>query len=114
MLYGAPLRVQARSPHGSPRQGFLSQRERLPLHPAAGAGYRTVTVPGVFSTPNLATLPAGFKPQPSPFGVTFSGPAFSEPKLIGYASALEQVTPHRAATSSVPKSRRSSRGAAPG
>jgi amidase len=68
----------------------------------ARAGYPSVIVPGGFFTPSLANLPAGFKPQPSPFGVTFSGPAFSEPKLIGYAYALEQATHHRVPSASVP------------
>jgi amidase len=39
--------------------------------------------------------------------VTFSGPAFSEPKLIGYAYALEQATKdtpghHRVPSTKVP------------
>ena len=38
---------------------------------------------------------AGFGALPSPFGATFSGPAFSEPKLIGFAYAFEQATHHR-------------------
>lgn len=61
----------------------------------ARAGYPSVIVPGGFFAPTLARLPAGFTPEPSPFGVTFSGPAFSEPKLIGYAYAFEQATHHR-------------------
>ncbi len=61
----------------------------------ARAGYPSVIVPGGFFVPTLASLPAGFTPQPSPFGVTFSGPAFSEPKLIGYAYAFEQATHYR-------------------
>lgn len=68
----------------------------------ARAGYPSVIVPGGFFTPTLGGVPAGFVPKPSPFGVTFSGPAFSEPKLIGYAYALEQATHHRAPSSSVP------------
>jgi amidase len=60
-----------------------------------------VIVPGGFF-PNPATLPASFKAQPSPFGVTFSGPAFSEPRLIGYAYAFEQATHHRVPSPSVP------------
>jgi amidase len=68
----------------------------------ARAGYPSVIVPGGFFTPNLALLPAGFKVQPSPFGATFSGPAFSEPKLIGFAYALEQATHHRVPSPSVP------------
>ena len=71
-------------------------------NPPARAGYPSVIVPGGFFTPTLASLPAGFTPQPSPFGVTFSGPAFSEPKLIGYAYAFEQATHHRVPSPNVP------------
>lgn len=67
----------------------------------ARAGYPSVIVPGGFF-PNPAALPAGFDARPSPFGVTFSGPAFSEPRLIGYAYALEQATHHRVPSPSVP------------
>jgi len=35
-------------------------------------------------------------------GVTFSGPAFSEPNLIGYAYAFEQATHHRVSPQSTP------------
>jgi len=64
----------------------------------ARAGYPSVIVPGgFFPNPNGV---AGTKP--SPFGVTFSGPAFSEPKLIGYAHAFEQATQHRVPPESTP------------
>jgi amidase len=71
----------------------------------ARAGYPSVIVPaGFFPNGAAATLP---NPQPSPFGATFSGPAFSEPKLIGFAYALEQATKdvaghHRVPSSKVP------------
>ncbi len=69
----------------------------------ARAGYPSVIVPGGFFAPTFSVpMPAGFTPKPSPFGVTFSGPAFSEPKLIGYAYALEQATHHRVPSPSVP------------
>jgi amidase len=71
-------------------------------NPPARAGYPSVIVPGGFFTPTLALLPPGFTPQPSPFGVTFSGPAFSEPKLIGFAYAFEQATKHRVPPASAP------------
>jgi amidase len=71
-------------------------------NPPARAGYPSVIVPGGFFHPILPGLPPGFTPQPSPFGVTFSGPAFSEPRLIGYAYALEQATHHRVTSPSVP------------
>ena len=67
----------------------------------ARAGYPSVIVPAGFF-PNPASLPAGFNAQPSPFGVTFSGPAFSEPKLVGYAYAFEQATHHRVPSPNVP------------
>jgi amidase len=62
----------------------------------AKAGYPSITVPGGF-------LPA-VEPitEPTPSGVTFSGPAFSEPRLIALAYAFEQATKHRVAPASVP------------
>src|SRR5712691_9879165 len=68
----------------------------------ARAGYPSVIVPGGFFPNPASGLPAGFNARPSPFGVTFSGPAFSEPRLIGYAYALEQATHHRVPSPSVP------------
>jgi len=53
-----------------------------------------VIVPAGFF-PNPAAVPPSFGALPSPFGATFSGPAFSEPKLIGFAYAFEQATHHR-------------------
>ncbi|MDN4086981.1 amidase family protein [Paenibacillus polymyxa] len=49
----------------------------------ARAGYPSVAVP------------AGFKDNGRPFGVTFAGKAFSEPMLIRIAFAYEQRTKHR-------------------
>src|SRR6267142_2889215 len=68
-------------------------------NPPARAGYPSVIVPaGFFPNPSKASIDAAdptFDPKPSPFGATFSGPAFSEPKLIGFAYAYEQATHHR-------------------
>jgi amidase len=65
-------------------------------NPAARAGYPSVIVPaGRFPNPAKTSIDAAdptFNPKRSPFGVTFSGPAFSEPKLIGFAYAYEQAT----------------------
>jgi len=63
---------------------------------AARGGYPSVIVP--FATvPNNAppAFPAGFDPQPAPFGVTFTGMACSEPRLIALAYAFEQATKRR-------------------
>jgi len=62
----------------------------------AKAGYPSIVVPGGF------TPPAGAVINPAPFGVTFTGRAFSEPRLIALAYAFEQATMHRQAPASVP------------
>lgn len=62
----------------------------------AKAGYPSITVPGGFVP---ATAPIE---NPFPSGVTFSGPAFSEPTLIGLAYAFEQATHHRRPPASTP------------
>ena len=36
------------------------------------------------------TVPAGYSEEGEPFGITFSGRAYAEPELIGYAYAFEQ------------------------
>src|SRR5262249_263332 len=61
----------------------------------ARAGYPSLIVPGGFFPNPAGGLPANFNAKPSPFGVTFTGPAFSEPKLIGFAFAFEQATHNR-------------------
>ncbi len=63
---------------------------------AAKPGYPTVIVP--FGTvPNSPTppLPNGFHAKPAPFGVSFTGMACSEPRLIELAYAFEQATKKR-------------------
>lgn len=62
----------------------------------AKAGYPSIVVPGGF------TPPAGAVINPAPFGVTFTGRAFSEPTLIALAYAYEQATKHRQAPASAP------------
>src|SRR5258706_7813306 len=72
-------------------------------NPPARAGYPSIVVPAGF-VPNPAgapppflpptPFPEGFDAKPAPYGVTFSRPAFSEPKLIRFAYALQQATRH--------------------
>jgi amidase len=62
----------------------------------AKAGYPSVTVPGGFLPPDGTIV------NPFPSNVTFSGPAFSEPKLIALAYAFEQATRHRRPPASTP------------
>jgi amidase len=63
---------------------------------AAKPGYPTVIVP--FGTvPNAPTpaLPDGFDARPGPYGVSFTGMACAEPRLIELAYAFEQATRRR-------------------
>jgi len=68
----------------------------------ARPGYPSVTVPYAFipvgqgQGTGAAAFPAGFDPKPAPFGVTFTGTACSEAKLIELAYAFEQATKKRA------------------
>ena len=63
---------------------------------AARPGYPTVIVPFAM-VPNAPApaFPAGFDPRPSPYGVSFTGRACSEPRLIALAYAFEQATRRR-------------------
>lgn len=65
----------------------------------ARPGYPTVTVPytrlPVAAGSGANAFPAGFQPEPAPFGVSFTGTKCSEPKLIALAYAFEQATRRR-------------------
>jgi len=63
---------------------------------AARPGYPTVIVPFAF-VPNepAPAFPAGFDARPAPHGVSFTGTACSEPRLIALAYAFEQATRRR-------------------
>jgi amidase len=75
---------------------------------AAKPGYPTVIVPYGFVA-NVPfgsggpgggapqTYPDGFNPKPAPYGVSFTGMACSEPRLIEIAYAFEQATRKRVA-----------------
>jgi amidase len=62
----------------------------------AKAGYPSIVVPGGYVPPVAPVA------NPTPFGVTFSGRAFSEPTLIGLAYAFERATRHRLSPESAP------------
>ena len=63
---------------------------------AARPGYPTVIVPFAFAqTEPDPPMPDGFDPKPRPFGVSFTGMACSEPRLIELAFAFEQATMRR-------------------
>ena len=63
---------------------------------AAKPGYPTVMVPNAL-VPNAPTpaFPEGFNARPAPFGVSFTGMACSEPRLLELAYAFEQATKKR-------------------
>lgn len=65
---------------------------------AARPGYPTVIVPFAL-VPNAPTpaFPQGFNARPAPFGVSFTGGACSEPRLLELAFAFEQATKRRVA-----------------
>jgi amidase len=54
--------------------------------------------------PNAPTprFPTGFDAKPQPFGVSFTGMACSEPKLIELGYAFERATKRRALPPSTP------------
>ena len=63
---------------------------------AARVGYPTVIVPAGF-VPNAPTpaFPAEFTARPAPYGVSFTGVACSEPRLIALAYSFEQASKRR-------------------
>jgi amidase len=64
---------------------------------AAKPGYPTVIVPFgmVPNAPPSFPFPETFQAKPAPFGVSFTGMACAEPRLIGLAYAFEQATRRR-------------------
>lgn len=61
---------------------------------AARPGYPTIIVPFAM-IPNTGLFPDGFDPKPSPFGISFTGMACSEPRLIELGYSFEQATKRR-------------------
>jgi amidase len=70
---------------------------------AARPGYPTVIVPFAL-VPNRPPIefPSAFNASPQPFGVSFSGLACSEPKLLELAYGFEQATRGRVAPAAAP------------
>jgi len=70
---------------------------------AARPGYPSVMVPFAM-VPNEPTppFPAGFNARPAPYGVSFTGLACSEPRLIALAYAFEQATKRRVPPAATP------------
>jgi amidase len=63
---------------------------------AARAGYPTIIVPfALVENLSFPPFPEGFEAKPGPFGVSFTGLACSEPRLIELGYAFEQATKRR-------------------
>lgn len=63
---------------------------------AARPGYPTVIVPfALLPNEPAPPFPEGFAARPTPFGVSFTGLACSEPRLLALAYAFEQATKRR-------------------
>ncbi len=71
---------------------------------AARPGYPTVIVPFgmVPNAPAQSPFPPGFDAKPAPLGVSFTGMACSEPRLLELAYAFEQATKRRVPPPSTP------------
>lgn len=70
---------------------------------AARPGYPTVIVPfGMVPNAPTPPFPDGFDVKPAPFGVSFTGLACSEPRLIELAYSFEQATKRRVPPPSAP------------
>jgi hypothetical protein len=63
---------------------------------------RVVVPGGTFKNVVTPPFPDGFNAKDGQAGVTFSGRAFGEPKLIGLAYAFDQATHFRTPPSSAP------------
>jgi len=63
---------------------------------AAKPGFPTVIVPfGLVPNSPTPPFPVGFEATPTPMGVSFTGMACSEPKLLELGYAFEQATKRR-------------------
>ena len=70
---------------------------------AAKAGHPTVIVPfGMVPNAPAVAFPAGFDAKDQPYGVSFTGTACTEQRLIDLAYGFEQATKRRVAPSSAP------------
>lgn len=70
---------------------------------AARPGYPTVIVPfAMVANPPEPPFPEGFTPAPMPMGISFTGMACSEPRLIELAYAFEQLTKRRQVPPNMP------------
>ena len=73
----------------------------LAVSASALAGDLQTSIANVAQFPDVI-VPAGVTEDKMPVTISFIGPAYSEPKLLGYAYAYEQATHHRVSPSTTP------------
>jgi amidase len=104
MRYEADRRTDVRlsAAHGIDEALAIHRLDALLFPGATGAGiaarpgYPTVIVPfGMVPNSPQPAFPPGFNARPAPLGVSFTGTAYSEPRLIALAYAFEQATRRR-------------------
>lgn len=101
--------IELAATHGIDEAMKANQLDALLFPGASGAGiaakpgYPTVIVPFAM-VPNdpPQPFPPGFDAKPAPFGVSFTGMACSEPKLLQLAYAFERATKRRVPPPAVP------------
>src|SRR6516162_1350939 len=91
--------IQLAATHGIDEVMKANQLDALLFPGANGAalaakpGYPTLIVPfGMVPNAPTEPFPDGFNARPAPFGVSFTGMACSEPRLLALAYAFEQAT----------------------
>ena len=62
-----------------------------PLAPPGGTGETPTNIANLTGFPDLI-VPAGFTVDDLPIGISFFGPAFSEPKLLALGYSYEQAS----------------------
>ena len=77
-------------PTSSRRPGLLS----APPDPPGGGRESATNIANLTGFPDLI-VPAGFTGDKLPVGISFFGPAFSEPKLLSLGYSFEQATKAR-------------------
>jgi amidase len=92
MIPNAPGAGRGGGPGGGAPAAAPAPSTTTPASTATPAG--TGAAPATPPAPPVP-FPPGFDPKPQPYGVGFTGPACSEPKLLQLAYAFEQATKKR-------------------
>ncbi|HZG86617.1 amidase family protein [Paenibacillus sp.] len=86
--------TKMRDLENSRRSGIDAFVEKYRLDAILSPGHTGVAAPAKAGYPSI-TVPAGYRADGKPFGLTFTSRAFSEPTLFRIAYAYEQATMHR-------------------